>query len=421
MDDRAYGIARAAIAEKDSAYFAEHGLADLLGEAGVECGPCTVLALARRLAADDTYAFLAPVSAGLRDIAPDGDDDGLARIVGAVAAAMRRDAFQGPFVDVLADVGRDHPDRAVGAASRLIELGDADYAAYMIGGAYGGAPRECDALIERLLSSGIPGDAAAALRSLRVASADHGLPDAGRVRAAVERALAHGDAGVQREAIEALLALCRRGDSAAERMIEPVLSGHASSRRALAAHIWRDSPFDDEKSLRYLEACMAWGPEQYTLHSAYGALTKMAGRMPGGVARMLVRMFDSGWHHGALAGLVLDELGRRGAPAAIAAMLEALQRPHDDALDGRLWSAVGRIARLADRDEAAALALRTIDERPAALAPCLRVLSLLALEDWRRGGGHEFAEGVMSRLCAHPAGRGGGGGPERGGITDMPA
>ena len=425
VDDKAFETAKAAIAGKDRSYFAAHGLADLLGGAGAECGPDAIRALVRRLAEDDTYAFLFPISAGLREIAP--DDDGFARLVSAVVGKMRPIPFQRPLVNVLTAVGRDRPAEAAGAAARLIELGDADYGAFMIGGAYGGAGRECDGLVEGLLSSGAPRDAAAALRALKVASAEHGLPDAGRIRAAVGRAMAHDDAEVQKEAMEALLGLCRRGDAAAEAMVESMALGRYDSRPVLAANIWRDSPFDDEKSLRYLRACMGYEGDRYVLHSVYWALAKIAGRRPGEVARMMIWMSNNGWYHSTLAGAVQDELGRSGAPAAaVAALLEALQRPLGEKFAERLESAVVRIARLAGRDEVAALVLGTIGERPAGLGPRLRVLSLLALDDWRNGGGPEFAEGVMSRLCALPAGAGGGAeggerGPELGKIPSMPA
>ena len=423
MDDKAFETAKAAIG-KDNMYFAAHGLVDLLDEAGAECGPDAIRALVRRLAEDDVYAFLFPISAGLRDIVPDGDE--FAHIVSRVAGKMRHEALQGPIVDVLADAGSNHPAKAAGAAARLIELGDADYAAYMIGGAYVGAGRECDGLVEGLFSSGAPQDAAAALRALRVASAEHGLPDAGRIRAAVKRALAHDDAGVQKEAMEALLVLCRGGDAAAGDMIEPMALERYHSRHVLAIHIWRDSPFDDETSLRHLRACMGYKGNRYVLHCVYWALVKIAGRRPGDVARLLVWMFECGWYDDALAGAVLDELGRNGAPAAVAVLLEALPRPRGEKFDGRLESAVVRIASIAGRDEVAALVLDTIGGRPAGLGPCLRVLSLLALDDWRSGGGPEFAEGVMSRLCALSADAGGGAregerGPELGKIPSMPA
>lgn len=402
MDDKDVEIAKSAIRDKGNLYFASHGLAGVLDEAGVESGPDAVCSLVRRLAAEGKYTFLIPISAALRDLSP--DDDEFVRIACDMAGRIRYDALQGPLPDILADIGRNRPAAAAGAAARLIGMGDADFAAYMIGGAYAGAASECDGLIEGLFSSRTPEGAAAAVRALRVASAEHGLPGAERVRAAVRRAMVHVDAWVRKEAMEALVVIYRGGDAAAEAMIESMTAAYPEARTVLAAHIWCDSPFDDENSLRHLEACMAGGPEQFVLHSAYHALAKIAGRRPGDVAGMLIQMFDGGWHHSALAGSVLDELGKKGAPAAIAVILEVLQHPRRGVLDERLESAVGRIVRLADLGEVAEAVLRTIDERPAALDASLHVLSLLALENWRRGGGPEFLAGIMSRLCAHPAG-----------------
>ena len=401
MDDRAYEAARAAISEKDDAYFAAHGLADLLSNAGLEAGPGAILALVRRLAADDTYVFLSPISAGLREAV--SDDDGFARVVSGVAATVRHDVFVRPLVDALVGMGKDSPSTAAAAAARLAGLGDPDFAALMIGGAYEGAGTECDAMIERLFSSGRPRDAAAAVRALRIARSEHGSPDAGRIRAAVGRALAHDDAEVQEEVMEALVDVYRVGDAAAEGMIESLAAERHHSRPALAAHIFADSPFDDDKSLRYLRACMGHKSGRSAMHSAYCALAKMAGRRPGDVARMLVWMFGSGWHDGAWASLVLDELGKRGAPAAVAAILEVPQWPHDGRLDKYLEPAVERIARNAGRGEVAEMVLRAIDDRPSERDPCLRILSLLAREDWRNGGGTELVGGIMSRLCARPA------------------
>ena len=401
MDDNVYGAAKSAIVGRDGVHFAAHGLGDILGEVGAESGPGAILALVRRLAADDPHAFLFPISAGLREAV--SDDDEFARVASGVAATMHHRVCLRPVDEALVGMGRDRPDEAAGAAARLVGLGEAYFPAHMIGGAYGVASPKCDALIERLFSSGKPRDAAAAVRALRIARAEHGSPDAGRIRAAVGRALAHDDAEVERETMEALVDLYRGGDATAEGMIESLVAERRHSRPALAAHIFADSPFDDEKSLRYLGACMGHGGDRSILHSAYCALAKMAGRRPGDVARMLVWMFGSGWHDGVWSGLALDELGRRGAPAAVAAVLEALRRPHDNRAGRHLEGAVVRIARNAGRVEVAEMALRAIDGQRGGRGPCLRILSRLAHEDWRDGGGPELVERIMSRLCAGPA------------------
>ena len=414
-DDRTVGLAKSAIDRRDDSYFASHGLADLLGEEGIENGRDAVLALVQRLTADDAYAYLAAISAGLRDSASDCDE--FARAAGGAAEKVRRDALQGPLVDVLVDIGRSRPGAAAGAASRMIGLGDADFGAYLIGGAYGGAAAECDGAIERLLSSGSEGDAAAAVRALRVAAAEHGSPGAGRVRSEIGRALQRGGAEVERECMEALLDMCGRGDAEAEAMVESMAAGRRACLPVLAARIRRGSPFGDERSLRHLRACVACNPGQGTVHSAYFALAEMAGRMPQEVAAVLLHMFDTGRYHGALAGMAMEELGRRHARVAIAAVLDALENPRYTALgDGRLDEVVGGAVRYADREDAAAMVIRAMDERPAAAhGACLAVLSAIAAEDGRAGGGPGLTSGILSRISGHPAceGKDGGAGPER--------
>ena len=429
MDDMAYESAKAAISKKDNAYFAAHGLADLLSSAGLEAGPGAILSLVRHLAADDSHeSFLFPISAGLREAV--SDDDEFARVASGVAATMNHKVFLRPVDEALVGMGRDRPAEAAGAASRLVGLGEAYFAAHIIGGAYGGAGAVCDGLVEQLFSSGNARDAAAAVRALRIARAEHGSPDAGRIRAAVKRALAHDNAEAERESMEALVDLYRGGDAAAEGMIESLVAERHRSRPALAAHIFGDSPFDDEKSLRYLGACRGHKSDRSVLHIAYRALAKMAGRVPGDVARMLVWMFGNGWHDGTWAGMVLDEMGRKGAPAAVATILEVLQRPHDRRVGRLLEPAVVHIARNAGRGEVAETVLRAIGKSPPRPGPLLRILSLLAQEDWRDGGGPDLLEGMMSRLCARPAeaaGEEAGGGrvpervPERAEAPAIPA
>ena len=403
MDEEAVALAKGAIDKKDDAYFASHGLADLLGEAGIDSGHAAVGALARRLTTDDAYAYADPISAGLRDLAY-GDVDEFARIAGGVARTMRRDSCQGPFVAALVEIGRSNPAAAAGVAARMIGLGDADYAAYVIGGAYGGAEEECDGLVEGLFSSGDPAGTAAAARALRVANMEHGLPGAGRIKAAVRRAGVHDDAAVQRECMEALLQACRGGDAESESMVESMAARHRATRSVLAAHIWCNSPFDDESSMRHLEACTGYNPDRSSVRCTYCALVKIASRRPLGATRMLLRMFGRGLYDSARAGKVLEEIGKKDAPGAVAAVLEAVQEPRYSGLNGRLGRVVERIARFGDREGVAALLFRTMDERPAALDACLSAMPALVLEDWRAGEDQKLAEWIMPRLCAHPAG-----------------
>ena len=403
MDEEAVALAKSAIGGKDRAYFSSHGLGDLLDETGIDSGPGAIAALAQRLTADDTYTYLAPISAGLRDLAP-GDADVFARIVSSVARTMRYDSCQGSFVAALVEIGRSNPGVATGVAARMIGLGDADYAAYTIGGAYQGAEEECDGLVEGLFSSGDPAGAAAAARALRVASMERGSACAGRIKAAVRRAAAHDDTAVQQECMEALLCICGGDDAEAESMVESMAARHPATRAVLAGRIWRDSPFDDENSMRHLEACTGYNADRSAILSAYCALVRIAGRSPRGATRTLLRMFGRGLYDSTLAGKVLEEIGKKDAPGAIAAVLEAVQDPRYSGLNGRLERVVERIARFGDREGAAALLFSTMDESPASLDACLSAMSALVLEDWRAGWNENLAARIMSRLRAHPAG-----------------
>ena len=411
MDDGAVASAKAMIAEKDHGYFTAHGLAALLKDAGMESDPGTVRALVRRLIADDVYAFLAAASAGLRDSA--SDDDESARAVSAAARRMRHDAFQGPLVDALVEIGRGRPVPAAGLAARLIGLGDADFAAYLIGGAYGGARPSCDGMIERLASSGDPADAAAAIRSLRIAGAEHKEAgaehkEAGAKRTgdAVRRAMVHGHPAVGQEAMEAMLDIHEGGDAESVAVIESMAADHPSCRPVLAGRIWSKPPFGDLQCLRLLETCVGGSPDQGTIHSAYRALAGIAGREPRGAAGLLFRLFAGSAYHSALAGPVLEELGRADAPGTALYIIEMLQDSRQAALDGVLGRTLRRLLRFADYEVVAGQVSLAMDEQPSALVACLSILGIMAIESHRNGRGREFAARVMPRLCGHAAGMG---------------
>lgn len=401
--DSALARVKGMIAEKERGYFLSHGLVGLLKDAGMDSGPGQVVALARRLIEDDVHAFLAAASAGLRDAA--SDDDESARAISAAARRMRHDAFHGPLVDALVEIGKARLGPAVGLSNRLVELGDADFAAYLIGGAYGGARSACDGMIERLLSSDDPAWAATAVQSIRVARTEHGAPSAEYARAAARRALALGGAAVAREAMETMLDSYERGDAAAGGMIESMAAEHPASRPVLASRIWCRSPFDDEQGLRYLETCTNGSPGQHTVYSAYCALAGIAGREPRGATRLLLRLFAGGRYHAALAGMVLEELGRSDAPGTIAAILDMLQTRHREALEPRLTQIVRRVMRHGDYKEVAGRVLRSAGERPAALGDCLSVLGILVAEG-RKADREGPDAHVMSGLRGHAAGAG---------------
>ena len=398
MDEATIAQVKGRILEKSPGYFASHDFAELFGEAGVENDPSSISVLLQRLAADDLYGFLDAIASGLCHAAPDGD--GVAKVVSTVAGRMRHGRFQGRVPDKLVIIGRERPGDAVGIAARLVELGDADFAAYLIAGAYGGARPACDGMVESLLSSG---DLAAAVRALRIGGTVHGSPGPDRIKAAAVRALAHGGAAAQEEAMEAFLDVRGRGDVQVEGMIEEAAARYPATRLALASRISRKSPFDDEQSLRHLETCTGNRADIGTIHTVHWALARIASREPGGAARLLFRLFEDGKYDEPLAEEVFDELGRRDAPATILRLVDLLGRRHHGALDRRM----GRIARSilgpADCGEVADALFRRMSERPGLLDACLSILGMLAVESHLRGRGAEFAARAMPRILEHAA------------------
>ena len=398
MDEEVIARVKGRILEKSPGYFVSHDFAELFDEAGMENDPGSISVLLQRLAADDLYGFLDAIASGLCHAAPDGD--GIAKVVSTVAGRMRHGRFQGRVPDKLVIIGRERPGDAVGIAARLVELGHADSAAYLIAGAYGGARPACDGMVESLLSSG---DLTAAVRALRIGGTVHGSPGPERIKAAAVRALAHGGAAVQEEAMEALLDVRGRGDVQVEGMIEEAAARYPATWLALASRISRKSPFDDEQSLRHLETCTGNEADSDIIYTAYWALARIAGREPGGAARLLFRLLEDGMYHEHLAGRVFDELGRRDAPATILRLVDVWGRWHRCALDRRM----GRIARSilgpADCGEVADALFRRMSERPGLLDACLSILGMLAVESHLRGRGAEFAARAMPRILEHAA------------------
>ena len=398
MDKATMDRAKSKIREKDWEYFASHGLAELLGEAGMENDPSSICVILQRLAAENAPAFLDAIASGLCHASH--DVDGFAKAVSTVAGRMRHGRFQGRVPDKLVIIGRERPGDAVGIAARLVELGDADFAAYLIAGAYGGARPACDGMVESLLSSG---DLAAAVRALRIGGTVHGSPGPDRIKAAAVRALAHGGAAAQEEAMEALLDVRGRGDVQVEGMIEEAAARYPATRLALASRISRKSPFDDEQSLRHLETCTGNNADSDIIYTAYGALARIASREPGGAARLLFRLFEDGMYHEHLAGGVFDELGRRDAPATILRLVDLLGRRYRGALDRKMGRIARSILRPADCGEVADALFRRMSERPGLLDACLSILGMLAVESHLRGRGAEFAARAVPRILEHAA------------------
>ena len=186
-------------------YFSEHSLVDLLEAAGIGRDAADVGDVVRMLVKSNVYAYVEAISSGLRETA--ADDAEFAALVSSIVDKVRYDLTQGPVIHSLIEIGKADPRTGAALAARLVGLGDADYAAFLAGGARAGAARECDDLAGSLLSSDDPLHIAAGLRLLRVAHGEHGEPGAEAILDAARAALrrASGDERVDCEAIESLL------------------------------------------------------------------------------------------------------------------------------------------------------------------------------------------------------------------------
>ena len=363
MADADAGRIRAAVAGKGRVYFSAHGLGDALEEAGMTRTPEAIRAAVGLLATDDdVYSSIWAVSRGLREGL--ADDDEYARLVSRVAGLVRFDMAHGPVSDSLVEAGRDDPAAAASVAARLVGLGDADYAAFLAGGAWAGAAEQCASLADSLLSSGDPARAAAGILTLRVAHGEHRMPDGKAVARAVAAALRSGAAvgpclagGVHREAMEALLDLYPEDPAGIGSMIEDLALRRSATRPQLADRIAGGSTFDGATALRYMDICIdGVGPDNISLHCVCSALASLAAGEPAGVARRMVALAVAGSYRETFGGRVMEELGRKGgAPAAARELLAALRGPCGGEIRRHLPSMVRHLARHAGAREVTAL------------------------------------------------------------------
>ena len=397
MADADAGRIRAAVAGKGPEYFSAHGLGDALEEAGMARTLEAIRAAVGLLATDDdVYSSIWAVSRGLREGL--ADDDGYAHLVSRVAGLVRFDLAQGPVSDSLVAAGRDSPAAAASAAARLVGLGDADYAAFLAGGAWAGAAEQCASLADSLLSSSDPARAAAGIRTLRVARGEHCMPDGREVARAVAAALRSGAApgpgpggDVHCEAMEALLDLYPDNPYGIAPMIEDLALRRSATRPLLADRVAGGSTFDGATALRYMDICIdGAGPDDASLHCVCSALAVLAAGEPAGVARRMAALAAAGSYRDTFGGRVMEELGRGGgggADAAAKELLAALRGPRGGDVRRHLPSMVRHLARHAGARDAAAPLPR--GPGPGSAAPGD---SLAALE--------ELAEGTLPAAAA---------------------
>lgn len=372
-------VARAsdAIAAKDLGHFSTHGLGEVLVEMGAAHDQAAVRALTRRLVSDEAYGLVEAIAAGLRETA--AHDDEFVRMASAAAGMVRYDIAEGPVIGALVDVGSANPDAAVPIAEDLVKAGDADYAAFLIGGAYGGAAKRCDGVVESLASSDDPSHVAAALRSLRVAHIEHGAPGAGRIADAVDAALRVDDDDVHREAMEALLDVHAADRERTGPMIRELAMRRHVCKPILATCVSLDPPFDDDACIEYLDICIEGvsASDRDVVNSAYRALERLAGFRPDRAARLLAKLAERGAYVDSRARPVIEELGKKDSKVAAEAITSLLKRALREDVDGYLPSMVEHASRFSDPaaiSEAIAAALESEQS-----APRRRILEMAAL------------------------------------------
>ena len=406
MDDLDADRIRALAGEKDLRYFSENSFGGLLRS---EFGPdaADVDGAVRLLADCDVYAYVGAVSSGLREIAADSDE--FARLVSGIADKVRYDLAQGPVIGALVEIGKADPRTGAALAARLVGLGDADYAAFLAGGARAGAARECDDLEARLLSSDDPRHVAAGLRLMRVARAEHGDPGAAAVidavRAARQRAR---DECVDCEAVEALLDAYGEDPEGAGPVIEDLALRQPACRPILASRIANESPFGSDAGLRYLDICaigLDGRSSDADVHDVCHALAVLAGGQPEGVARSILGLVRRGAYVDKHGGRVLEELGRSRASAASEAILEMLRGPHGPELRPHLPSMMRRLALHANLRDAAGPFIDALEAGPAEAGHCLASLDSLAVANHPGRRDQGSAAELLGRLLERAAQR----------------
>ena len=404
MNDADKSPAMSAVDKREFGYFMRHSLGGALAEEGLASDMQAVRSLTWRLIQNEEFGRADAIAAGLRETVA-GDDE-FVRMASAAAGMVRHDLAEGPVIDALISAGRSSPDAAASAAERLVELGDADYAGCLIGGAYGGAAARCSAAIESLASSGDPARVAASLRALRIAHMEHGAPGAGRVADAVDAAVRIDDDEVHCEAMAALLDICCADRERAVPAIRALAMRRHATRPELTACILLDPPLDAAECIECLDICTdgVSAGDQEIVCNAYDALAKLARDRPDDVARLLARLAGRGAYIDDHAGLVLEELGRHHPRKAAEAVLSLLRRPRGVNLDEHLPSMVGHAAKFSDPKEIGEAMLAALESEPDMPRRCLEALDALSGGSRQGGSGGAPATPPLGGVRAAPDG-----------------
>ena len=382
--------------------FKHSSLADFLASSGRRLGRAGLTDVVNELAVADVLGYLPAISGALRDLADD-DSGEFAALVAGVAGRLRTDPLQGPFTDMLADMGSDRPELAVRLARRLIATDMPYHAAFLVGGAMRGAPAECRGMADALLHSESADRVAAGIVSLRVAWTKGGIHDAAEQIRALAPLLSRPEcAGSAADmAMGALLDMCPAAAEEAGPVIEDMARRHARCRSRLAARIWRSpSPLGDEMALRCLSICIEDDPDPQTMGNVYLALARLSKTSPDGAVKFIAGCMFNDKYASACRGHALQEIGRAAPGSLTAAILAKASASDTPVVDTYLHTITGHIAKHADPHvilDALFDALESGDE--AVVRPALRMINALATCS------HDAARDDALATCSHDAAR----------------
>lgn len=240
-------------------------------------------------------------------------------------------------------------------------------------------------MIESLAASGAPAGVAASLRSLRIAYAEHGAPDAGRIAAAVDASLHVDDDEVHREAMATLLGICDADKPGIGRMIKTLAMRRQACRPVLMARTLINPPFNAAERIDCIDVCIdgASPDNAGIVYTAYSSLAALAGKRPDDVVRLLARLAGQGAYIDNRAGRVIAELGRADPRKASDAILSMLRRSRGAGLDEHLPSMLRHAAKFSEAKAVAAPILAALDPNLDApyYAMALRALKIAAPQE----------------------------------------
>ena len=383
--------------------FRSVSLSNFLTKSGHRLDTAGLVRLADTLADADLRAHLPAISSALGDIARDADGGGaeFARLACRIAGRVGRDPVQGPLRDSLRDIGSDRPELAVSAARLLVESGSAHQAAFLLGGAWRGAPAECRGITETLLRSKKGEEVAVGVRSMHIAWKRHGVPDEAHLFAALSGVAMRPDGAAAAEVLGALVDIYPKAREV-DPLIEYMARRHAVCRAALAARICHpSSPFDDATALHYLAICTEGAPGFQTMHNIHMAIAGLVKRRPADAVKIIVEhLFDKRFASAAM-GHALQEIGHASPRRLTAAILDKVSAEQDPVRDLFLFSVINDIAGRADPNEILDVLFDALESGGATTRPALRMINAMVTHNCDTLHDNNLASRTLSRLVRY--------------------